>query len=171
MRWTPKQEQIIGLRNRNLLVAAAAGSGKTAVLVERIMAMITDPEKPVDIDRLLVVTFTRAAAGQMRERIGRRLSELLKERPKDRNLRRQEALLPRAKIMTIDSFCLYVVRNYFPVTGIDPEFRIGDQGELRLLREDAAEALLEAEYEAKNPAFLDFVERYAAGKEMRESAT
>ena len=164
MRWTPKQEQIIGLRNRNLLVAAAAGSGKTAVLVERIMAMITDPEKPVDIDRLLVVTFTRAAAGQMRERIGRRLSELLEERPKDRNLRRQEALLPRAKIMTIDSFCLYVVRNYFPVTGIDPEFRIGDQGELRLLREDAAEALLEAEYEAKNPAFLDFVERYAAGK-------
>ena len=81
MRWTPKQEQIIGLRNRNLLVAAAAGSGKTAVLVERIMAMITDPEKPVDIDRLLVVTFTRAAAGQMRERIGRRLSELLEERP------------------------------------------------------------------------------------------
>ena len=164
MKWTPKQEQIIGLRNRNLLVAAAAGSGKTAVLVERIMSIITDPETPADIDHLLIVTFTRAAAGQMRERIGRRLSELMEERPEDRNLRRQEALLPRAKIMTIDSFCLYVTKNYFNVLGIDPEFRIGDRGELTLLQEDVMEALLEAQYEAEDPAFLDFVNRYAGGK-------
>ena len=86
MKWTKEQEQIIGLRDRNILVAAAAGSGKTAVLVERIMAMITDPERPVDIDRLLVVTFTNAAAAQMRERIGKRLSERLLASPEDPNL-------------------------------------------------------------------------------------
>ncbi len=162
--WTHEQKQIIGLRDRDILVAAAAGSGKTAVLVERIMSMITDPEKPVDIDRLLVVTFTRAAAAQMRERIGKRLSALLEGSPGDRNLKRQEDLLPHAKIMTIDSFCLYVVRNYFDTLPIEPDFRIGDEGELRLIREDVMEELLEEEYAGGSEAFLEFVDCYGEGK-------
>ena len=164
MKWTKEQEQIIGLRDRNILVAAAAGSGKTAVLVERIMAMITDPERPVDIDRLLVVTFTNAAAAQMRERIGKRLSERLLASPEDPNLRRQEDLLPHAKIMTIDSFCLYVVRNYFSFLDLDPDFRIGDEGELKLLREEVMGELLEERYQEASPEFLMFVESYGEGK-------
>ncbi len=162
--WTKEQQQIIGLRNRNILVAAAAGSGKTAVLVERILSMITDEAHPVDIDRLLVVTFTNAAAAQMRERIGKRLAEKFLEEPGNRNLKRQEDLLPHAKIMTIDSFCLFVVRNYFNVLNLDPEFRIGDAGELKLLREDAMKELLEREYTEGAPAFLHFVESYSEGK-------
>ena len=152
--WTKEQEQIIGLKERNILVAAAAGSGKTAVLVERIMAMITDKNSPVDIDRLLVVTFTNAAAAQMRERIGKRLAEQLKLFPEDGNLRRQEDLLPHAKIMTIDSFCLHVVRNYFSFLDLDPDFRIGDEGELKLLREEAMGALLEEQYQEASPEAL-----------------
>lgn len=162
--WTKEQQQIIGLRNRNILVAAAAGSGKTAVLVERIMAMITDETKPVDIDRLLVVTFTNAAAAQMRERIGKRLSERLLASPKDENLKRQEDLLPHAKIMTIDSFCLHVVRNYFSFLDLDPDFRIGDEGELKLIREEVMETLLEEKYQEASPGFLLFVESYGEGK-------
>ncbi len=164
VKWTREQEQIIGLRDRNILVAAAAGSGKTAVLVERIMAMITDPERPVDIDRLLVVTFTNAAAAQMRERIGKRLSERLLASPEDPNLKRQEDLLPHAKIMTIDGFCLYVVRNYFSFLDLDPDFRIGDEGELKLLREEVMEELLEQKYQTASPEFLLFVESYGEGK-------
>nr|WP_269141865.1 helicase-exonuclease AddAB subunit AddA [Lientehia hominis] len=162
--WTNEQKQIIGLRNRNILVAAAAGSGKTAVLVERILSMITDEDHPVDIDRLLVVTFTNAAAGQMKERIAKRLSGRLEEEPDDRNLKRQEDLLPHAKIMTIDSFCLYVVRNYFSSLDLDPDFRIGDEGELKLLREDVMKTLLERKYEEAAPEFFRFVESYAEGK-------
>ncbi len=162
--WTAEQKKIISLRDRNLLVAAAAGSGKTAVLVERIMSMITDPEKPVDLDRLLVVTFTRAAASQMRERIGKRLSELLEKFPSDKNLKRQEDILPHAKIMTIDSFCLYVVRNFFDSLPVEPDFRIGDEGELKLIREDVMEELLEQEYAEGSEAFLEFVDCYGEGK-------
>ncbi|MCI8275824.1 MAG: helicase-exonuclease AddAB subunit AddA [Lachnospiraceae bacterium] len=162
--WTKEQEQIIGLKERNILVAAAAGSGKTAVLVERIMAMITDKNSPVDIDRLLVVTFTNAAAAQMRERIGKRLAEQLKLFPEDGNLRRQEDLLSHAKIMTIDSFWLHVVRNYFSFLDLDPDFRIGDEGELKLLREEAMGALLEEQYQEASPEFLLFVESYGEGK-------
>ncbi|MCI8506833.1 MAG: helicase-exonuclease AddAB subunit AddA [Lachnospiraceae bacterium] len=162
--WTREQRQIIGLETRNLLVAAAAGSGKTAVLVERIMAMITDEKTPVDIDRLLVVTFTNAAASQMRERIGKRLAERLLAAPEDENLRRQEDLVPHAKIMTIDSFCLSVVRNYFSFLDLDPDFRIGDEGELKLIREEVMAELLEEKYTEASPRFLLFVESYGEGK-------
>ena len=162
--WTAEQKKIISLRDRNLLVAAAAGSGKTAVLVERIMSMITDPEKPVDLDRLLVVTFTRAAASQMRERIGKRLSELLEKFPSDKKLKRQEDILPHAKIMTIDSFCLYVVRNFFDSLPVEPDFRIGDEGELKLIREDVMEELLEQEYAEGAESFLEFVDCYGEGR-------
>ena len=113
MKWTKEQEQVINLGNRNILVAAGAGSGKTAVLVQRIIRMITDEEKPVDIDHLLIVTFTKAAASEMRERIGAAIEERLLEHPEDENLQRQLTLLHHAQITTIDSFCLYVVRNHF----------------------------------------------------------
>ena len=164
MEWTEEQRKIIDLRDRNILVAAAAGSGKTAVLVERILSLVTDPDNPVDIDRLLVVTFTNAAAGQMKERIGKRLAELTEQRSQDENLRRQADLLPHAKIMTIDSFCLYVAKNYFSFLDLDPDFRIGDEGELKLLRESVMEELLEDAYREASPDFLLFVDCYAEGK-------
>ena len=113
MTWTDDQRKVIELRDRNILVSAAAGSGKTAVLVERIIKIITDKEHPVDIDRLLIVTFTNAAAAEMRERIGNALENALKEQPDDEHLQRQLSLLHNAQITTIDSFCLYVIRNHF----------------------------------------------------------
>ena len=109
MTWTDDQRKVIELRDRNILVSAAAGSGKTAVLVERIIKIITDKEHPVDIDRLLIVTFTNAAAAEMRERIGNALENALKEQPDDEHLQRQLSLLHNAQITTIDSFCLYAV--------------------------------------------------------------
>lgn len=96
------------------------GSGKTAVLVERILSLITDAEHPVDVDRLLITTFTKAAAGEMRERISRALAERLKEDPGNEWLQRQEALVHRAQITTIHGFCLYVIRNYFHTIGLNP---------------------------------------------------
>src|SRR5699024_7120930 len=118
-KWTKEQEQAIRLRDRNILVSAAAGSGKTAVLVERILSRITDPEHPVDIDRLLVVTFTRAAAGEMKERIGQALEERLLEDPDNEHLQRQGALLHHARISTIHGFCTYVIQNYFHRINLD----------------------------------------------------
>ena len=106
MTWTKDQQKVIDTRNTNLLVSAAAGSGKTAVLVERILSLITDAEHPVDVDRLLITTFTKAAAGEMRERISRALAERLKEDPGNEWLQRQEALVHRAQITTIHGFCL-----------------------------------------------------------------
>ena len=105
-KWTDEQKKVIETRHRNLLVSAAAGSGKTAVLVERIIRMITDPEHPVDIDKLLVMTFTNAAAAEMRERVETALGKLLDEDPGNKNLERQNTLIHHAKITTIDSFCL-----------------------------------------------------------------
>ena len=120
--WTEEQKQVIWLRNRNILVSAAAGSGKTAVLVERILQKITDREHPVDIDRLLIVTFTRAAAAEMRERIGLEIQKRLLADPDNENLQRQETLLFHAQITTIDGFCSYVIRNYFLSVGASDIF-------------------------------------------------
>ena len=133
--WTESQERVINARKRNLLVSAAAGSGKTAVLVERIVRMITEGERPLDIDRLLVMTFTNAAAAEMRERVAAAVENLLNERPEDEHLQAQAILVQQAQITTIDSFCLHVIRNHFDALDIDPSFRIGDEGELMLLRE------------------------------------
>ena len=128
--WTTEQQQVIDLRNRNILVSAAAGSGKTAVLVARIIKMITDAENPVDIDRLLIVTFTNAAAAEMRERIGAAIGQALLQEPENEHLQRQLTLIHNAQITTIDSFCLYVIRNHFHEIDLEPNFRIGDEGEL-----------------------------------------
>ena len=144
--WTDEQQQVIDLRKRNILVSAAAGSGKTAVLVERIIHMITDAAEPLDIDRLLVVTFTNAAAAEMRERIGAAIEAALLNAPESEHLQRQLTLLHNAQITTIDSFCLYVIRNHFHEIDLEPGFRIGDEGELKLLREDVLGAVMEQNY-------------------------
>ena len=162
--WTTEQQQVIDLRNRNILVSAAAGSGKTAVLVERIVKIITDKNHPVDIDHLLIVTFTNAAAAEMRERIGNAIEKALDEQPGNELLLRQLTLIHNAQITTIDSFCLYVVRNHFHEIDLEPNFRIGDEGELKLLREDVLGRVLEQNYEEPSEAFSDFVEGYASGR-------
>jgi len=164
MTWTSEQQQVIDTRGCNLLVSAAAGSGKTAVLVERIIRMVTDPENPVDIDRLLVMTFTNAAAAEMRERIGEALEKRLEEHPGDRNLERQTTLIHHAKITTIDSFCLHLLREHFNELDIDPGFRIGDEGELMLLQADVMKELLEDYYGRNDDKFFRFVDTYASGK-------
>ena len=111
MKWTEDQQRVIDARDSNILVSAAAGSGKTAVLVERIIQEVTDAEHPIDIDRLLVVTFTNAAAGEMRQRVGKALEEALVEHPGDKRLQKQLSLLHNAQITTIDSFCQSIIRN------------------------------------------------------------
>lgn len=162
--WTPKQKQVIDSRNRNLLVSAAAGSGKTAVLVERIIQMISEGTQPLDIDRLLIMTFTNAAAAEMRERIGAAIEKKLRERPQDEHLWLQAALIPQAQIMTIDSFCLTVIRNHYNTLDIDPLFRIGDEGELTLLKGDVMEEMLEECYEEGDEKFFRFCEQFGAGR-------
>ena len=118
--WTEEQQKVISLRNRNILVSAAAGSGKTAVLVERILSKICDPKKPVDIDRLLIMTFTRAAAGEMKERISAAIDQKLYDNPGNEHLQRQVSLIHNAQITTIDGFCAYIIRNYFHMIDLDP---------------------------------------------------
>lgn len=164
MTWTEEQQKVIDLRGRNILVSAAAGSGKTAVLVERILTMITDRENPVDIDSLLIVTFTRAAAAEMRERIRGAIESRLEQEPENEHLQRQSTLIHSAQINTIDGFCSYVIRNYFHMIDLDPGYRTADEGELKLLKADVMREVLEAAYAAKNPDYEDFVECYAAGK-------
>ena len=164
MTWTKEQQQVIDLRNRNILVSAAAGSGKTAVLVERIKELVLDKKHPVDIDHLLVVTFTNAAAAQMKERVAKALEKALQENPSDVRLQQQAALVQNAQITTIDSFCLYVLRNHFHEIGLEPNFRIGDEGELKLLREDVMTGLFEQCYEEKNPGFLHLISCYGTSR-------
>ena len=166
--WTTEQEQVIKLRDRNILVSAAAGSGKTAVLVQRILSKVTDSKNPVDIDRLLIMTFTRAAAGEMRERIAGALEKALYENPEDEHLQKQTTLIHTAQITTIDGFCAYVIRNYFHLIGLDPGYRIGDEGELKLLREEVMGDLLEDYYAKGEEKYKNFIECYASGKDDEE---
>ncbi|MDE7313714.1 MAG: helicase-exonuclease AddAB subunit AddA [Eubacterium sp.] len=162
--WTKEQQQVIALRNRNLLVSAAAGSGKTAVLVERIVQKVLDGQHPVDIDRMLIVTFTKAAAAEMRERVSQAIEKRLDAQPDDSRLQRQATLVHNAQITTIDSFCLYVVRNYFQTIGLEPSFRIADPGELELLKADVAREVMERHYEKKEEGFLRLADCYATAK-------
>ena len=164
VKWTGKQKQVIESRGSNLLVSAAAGSGKTAVLVERIIRMITEGEQPLDIDRLLVMTFTNAAAAEMRERIGAAIEKKLEESPDNEHLQIQATLVHHAQITTIDSFCLNLIRSHFNLLDLDPSFRIGDEGELMLLRQDVMGELIEDSYTSGGEAFTRFVETYATGK-------
>ncbi|MCL2864182.1 MAG: helicase-exonuclease AddAB subunit AddA [Lachnospiraceae bacterium] len=163
--WTEEQLQAITLRNRNLLVSAAAGSGKTAVLVERIVQMLLNKAQPLDVDQLLVVTFTEAAAAEMKERIRTALERQLELEPENAHLQKQALLIYKANISTIHGFCLYVIREHFHVINLDPNFRIGEEGELRLMRQDVMDEMLEAQYAtADNHAFLAFVEKFSSSR-------
>ena len=155
--WTEDQRKVIELRNRNILVSAAAGSGKTAVLVERILSMVTDKEHPIDIDSLLVVTFTRAAAAEMKERIRIALENALEANPEDEHLQKQGALIHHAQITTIHGFCSYVIQNYFHLIDLDPAYRIAEEGELKMLKNEVLEQVLEEAFAAKEEEYLNFV--------------
>ena len=161
--YTEDQQKVISLRNRNILVSAAAGSGKTAVLTERIVDRLKSKEEKIDIDRLLIVTFTNAAAAEMRERIRIKIMECLDEDPENEHLQKQASLIHNAQITTIDSFCLFVIRNNFNDIGLDPGFRIADEGELKLMKQDVLDALLEEEFEKASEDFLYCVDCYSTG--------
>ena len=165
VKWTSEQKKVIDLRDRDILVSAAAGSGKTAVLVERIVNRICVDNPPVDIDRMLVVTFTKAAAAEMRERVSRAIDSLKEQKPDDENLHRQSTLVHNALITTIDSFCLFVVQNNFAQLNLDPDFRIGDQAELKLMLKDALAQVFEDNYAREdNEEFINLIDTYSKGR-------
>ena len=168
VKWTEEQQKVIQLRNRNILVSAAAGSGKTAVLVERIITMLTEDDPPVDVDKLLIVTFTEAAASEMKERIRLAIEKKLLEYPEDEHLKQQATLIHNAQITTIHSFCLSVIRDHFHAIDIDPGFRIGEEGELKLLRHDVLEEMLEEKYQEGSKSFLDFAAAYSTGRDDKK---
>ena len=165
MNWTERQLEAIENRQKNILVAAAAGSGKTAVLVERIRRLIVEDRVPVD--RMLIVTFTNAAAAEMKEKIRQALyAEQNEDRTKAAYARRQLALLPQASISTFHSFALNVIRKYFYLTDLEPGFSICDEARGAILREDAMDELLERRFEEGSPEFHDFLDRYSSGRNM-----
>lgn len=166
-KWTAEQLAAIQLRGQ-ILVAAAAGSGKTAVLVRRLIHRITDLKNPVDVDRFLVVTFTKAAASEMRERIGKALDEALFQELEIEAVERllhQRTLLQRANITTLHSFCLELIRKNFYQLELDPAFRVADQAEAELLRQDVMEDLFETHYERKDLAFLKLVDAFGSDRD------
>ena len=158
--WTEEQLKVLKVRNKNVLVSAAAGSGKTAVLVERILKLVI--EEKIDIDNLLVVTYTEAAAGEMRERILKALEAQAKATPWDDHIQKQVSYVHNASITTIHGFCLNIVRQYFNEIDIDPSFRVGDEGELSLIKQDVLKELLEDWYSKNDKRFIDFVDNYAS---------
>lgn len=161
--FTEEQREAIELHGCNILVSAAAGSGKTAVLVERIVKMVCDERKPVDIDRLLIVTFTNAAAAEMRERIGAGISKRLSETPESEHIQRQAVLLHNAQITTIDSFCMFLLRNHFNEIGLDPAFRTADEGEIKMMQQEALEELMEDSFASDSERFRFCVEYFCPG--------
>lgn len=169
--WTKEQQRVIDARNCSILVSAAAGSGKTAVLVERILKQVTDSENPHDIDEYLVVTFTNAAAAQMRDKISAKIEAALEETPENEHLMRQLLLVNRADITTIDSFCLRMVKEHFSLLGLDSAFNIGDTGMMSLLKSDVLDELFNEGYETGSKSFLMLMDTFCAGygdDELRE---
>lgn len=163
--WTPQQKNAIEAREGSVLVSAAAGSGKTAVLVQRVIERITDAKNPVDADRLLIVTFTKLAAQEMRERITAAIAGLIKNDPANVNLIRQQMLLNDAKICTIDSFCISVVKENFELLDVPSDFRIADKSELSVIRKEALDATVEKMYESGSADFRRLVEILFNGKD------
>lgn len=161
VQWTKEQQQVIILRNANILVSAAAGSGKTAVLVQRIIEKIMDESNPVNIDQLVIVTFTQAAAGEMRERIGAAIEKYAALYPGNEHLQRQRTRIHMANISTIHSFCKSVIQNHFQEIGLEPAFRIGDEGELKLLRKEVIAQVLEQYYAQEDTQFYRLVETFS----------
>lgn len=169
--FTQEQEKVINLRDCNILVSAAAGSGKTAVLVERIVRMVCDESRPVDIDKLLIVTFTNAAAAEMRERIDIGIAEKLQENPTSEHIQKQATLLHNAQITTIHSFCLYILRNHFHEIGLDPAFRVADDNEVNLMKQDVLTDLLEEKFAQKDQEFLDCVAFFCPEGKIKDLET
>lgn len=164
MRFTEEQQFIIDNRDSELLVSAAAGSGKTAVLVTRIIERLLDQEDETTLDNLLVVTFTKAAAAEMKERVSIALEQALSANEQNHYVADQMVKLSSAKITTIHSFCLSVIREHFDIVDIDPAFRVADESEVILMRKDIMAKVLESAYEAGSDAFYSLVESYAGGK-------
>ena len=163
-KWTPEQRQSIDARGGSLLISAAAGSGKTAVLVERIVQIITDPVHKVDVDRLLVVTFTRAAAAEMRQRLSSALSKKMAEEPDNLHYQRQQMLLPRAYISTVDGFCARLLQEYGGQAGLPVGFRVAEEGQAALLAAQALEEVLEENYRRRDPAFMALAAQLNSGR-------
>lgn len=166
--WTKAQKAAIDIKKGSILVSAAAGSGKTAVLVERIIKKITDNENPIDVDTLLVMTFTRAAAASMKEKIYNALLKEMEKHEKDtkefKRLKEQSVLLASARIMTTDSFCLSIIRENIDKIDIDPAFSVADEGEISLLKADTMDELLESEYEVASKDFMELSDAFANSK-------
>lgn len=156
--WTSDQQKAIDARKGTLLVSAAAGSGKTAVLVERVIRRICDSENPCDVENLLIVTFTNAAAAQMKEKIHAAIGKKIAENPDDKRLRRQQLMLPCASICTIDSFCIGLVRENFHALGISPDFALLDESKLAVLRSQAVNTVVENMHKEHSESFLTLSE-------------
>ena len=169
--WTKAQSDALNALDGNVLVSAAAGSGKTAVLTQRVINRLTVGDNPTSVDRLLIVTFTRAAAQEMRQRIGDALSELLKNDPTNRNLINQQILLPSAKICTIDSFCSDLVKENFQALEISPDFKIADEGELQILSKQAMDITMEQMYQTDDDCgFRNLGELLFSGRDDKKTA-
>mgnify|MGYP002540143629 CR=1 FL=1 len=168
VQWTKEQRAAIEARGHTLLVSAAAGSGKTAVLVERAVRLITDAAHPVAADRLLIVTFTRAAAEELRGRIAVRLAAEAAAHPESAYLRRQRLLLGRANICTIDAFCMQLLKRYFAELGLPPDFELADDAKAYTLRQNALSAVLEELYEDAD--FCAFASLYGRARSDASAA-
>ena len=166
-KWTEAQRHSIEARGGSLLVSAAAGSGKTAVLVERIIRLITDPEHPVDADRLLVVTFTRAAAAEMQQRLSVALADKMAEEPDNLLYQRQQMLLPRAYISTVHGFCTRLLQEFAAQAGLPVGFRVAEEGQASLLASEALDAVLERAYRRQDPAFLALAGQLSGDRDDR----
>ena len=164
---TEQQRLAVTCRGGSLIVSAAAGAGKTAVLVQRVLGLLTDEKDPCGVDELLVVTFTNAAAGEMRQRIGDELRRRLAQKPDDHNLRRQLGLLGSARIQTVHAFCQSLLREHFTLCGIEPDFRLADETQCALLQEQALNDAMEEAYRAAHPAFLQLCDNLTDGRSDR----
>ena len=163
-KWTDEQRQSIDARDGSLLISAAAGSGKTAVLIERIIQLITDEQNPVDVDRLLVVTYTRAAAAELRQRLSTALSKKMAEDPENRRYQRQQMLLPRAYISTVHGFCARILQEYAAQTDLPMGFRVAEENQTSLLAAQAMEEVLEENYRRRDPAFMALANQLNSGR-------
>ncbi|MEG1449076.1 MAG: UvrD-helicase domain-containing protein, partial [Oscillospiraceae bacterium] len=166
--WSKEQSQAINDSGGTLLVSAAAGSGKTAVLVERIIERITNPKSDTPADRILVVTFSNAAANEMKERITKSLSQRLKKDPHNSFIRTQQMLLERASVSTIHSFCLDLIRKNFNLLDISPSFKIGDEKDIQILTIETIKEILEDYYSKGDREFLQCAELIMTGKDDKK---
>lgn len=163
IKWTDEQQKAIGLRNRNILVSAAAGSGKTAVLVERIKQLIINDK--VGLDRFLIVTFTKAAASEMKEKLMKAITKEIRENPEDSAfLRRQLDIMTVANISTFHSFAMEVIRRYFYLTDLEPDFKVGDEGVVEIIKREVLDQMFEDLFEESSPEFIEFLRAYGSDR-------